>query len=143
MRTPNPGPGKGTFNNNRGSTKSYDYVRDHNEATSDFDFVPEEDEISIHQESGTSMDVEMFDGSKIHLDKLSQNWDPTDKYSALARVQDATKLGKILTGLIYIEPTPKDLHTVLNTVDTPLNELKEEDLCPGQSVLNEINDQFR
>lgn len=132
-----------TFNNNRGSTKSYDYVRQHMECTSELDFVPEEDEISIQQESGTTMAVNMFDGSKILLDKLETNWDPTDKYSALARVQEAARLGEILTGLIYIDPNPADLHAVLNTVDKPLNKLDEKDLCPGDEVLAEINNQFR
>jgi len=60
-----------TFNNNMGSTKSYDFVREHVEATSTIDFVPEMKEISIKQEKGTRMEVKMHDGSMLALRKLS------------------------------------------------------------------------
>src|ERR1041385_5299869 len=36
-----------TFNNNVGSTKSYDYVREHVEATATMDFVPQMQEITV------------------------------------------------------------------------------------------------
>ena len=58
-----------TFNNNKGSTKSYSYVRAHKEATSELDFVPAEKEITVDYAEGSSAEVELFDGSKIHLSK--------------------------------------------------------------------------
>jgi len=132
-----------TFNNNTGSTKSYDYVRDHIEATSEFDFVPEMKEITTDYPEGTSKKVTLHDGSMINLSKLSPKWDPTDRISAHARLQAARANEEILTGLIYIDPESRELHDLLGTVDKPLNTLREKDLCPGSKTLDKINASFR
>jgi len=132
-----------TFNNNKGSTKSYEYVRDHIEATGALDFVPNEEEIKIDYEKGTEKVIELFDNSKLSLEKLSQNWDPTDKYSAINKLQESKRNGNILTGLIYMDPDSMDLHKIIDTVDKPLNKLDESDLYPGDGVLEEINASFR
>ena len=96
-----------TFNNNEGSTKSYDYVRDHIEATSIFDFVPEEMEIAVAYPEGSDTSVTLHDGSIIHLSKLNPNWNPTDRRIAVDRLQKAKVEGRVLTGLLYIEPDTK------------------------------------
>jgi 2-oxoglutarate ferredoxin oxidoreductase subunit beta len=132
-----------TFNNNVGSTKSYDYVREHVAATSEFDFVPVEKEITASYKKGRSKTVTLHDGSKINLHKLSPRWDPTDKTAAHMRLQKARVSGEILTGLIYLDPEGLSLHKRLNTVDVPLNSLSEKDLCPGSKKLEEINQQYR
>jgi len=51
--------------------------------------------------------------------------------------------GKILTGLVYMHRTAPDLHEVLDTVHRPLNTLGENELCPGQRVLDNINASLR
>jgi 2-oxoglutarate ferredoxin oxidoreductase subunit beta len=130
-----------TFNNNTGSTKSYDYVRDHIEATSMYDFVPEEDEIQISYDEGTS--VTLHDGSIIQLKKLNTQWDPTDRRATATRIQQAKTDGQILTGLLYLEPKSKDLHETIKSSDRPLNTLREKDLTPGQDVLDKLNKGFR
>lgn len=132
-----------TFNNNVGSTKSYDYVRDHIEATSELDFVPEKDEIQVEYEEGKSATVPLHDGSVIELRKLSPEWNPTDRYSAVMRLQKAKMKGEILTGLLYIDPESKELHDLMGTTDVPLNTLTENTLCPGNDKLQEINQSFR
>ena len=132
-----------TFNNNEGSTKSYDFVRDHNEATSVLDFVPEEEEITVEYGAGKSTFVALHGGSTLHLSKLAPNWDPTNRRSAIDRLQRAKGLGEILTGLLYIDPASKDLHELFGTVEVPLNALKESDLCPGQEALEVINQGLR
>lgn len=132
-----------TFNNNQGSTKSYDYVRDHIEATSALDFVPEKEEITVDYEEGTSSSVVMHDGSLIQLSKLSPHWNPTNIDSAVNRLQQAKAKGEILTGLLYIDPKSQDLHKILDTVEQPLNTLREKDLMPGQQALDKINASFR
>jgi len=132
-----------TFNNNKGSTKSYTHVRAHIESTSLFDFVPKEEEINVNYNEGTSTKVELFDGSEIHLSKLAPNWDPTDRRSAVNRLQDAKSTGNILTGLLYIDPESQDFHSKLDTSDIPLNQLKQEVLCPGNEKLENINSGFR
>ena len=132
-----------TFNNNKGSTKSYSHVRAHIEETSIFDFVPHQDELTVDYDKGTSKELELFDGSKIQLSKLAPEWDPTDRFSAVNRLHEAKANGQILTGLYYINTESEDLHGKLGTVDEPLNKLQQEALCPGSSKLEEINASFR
>lgn len=132
-----------TFNNNAGSTKSYDYVRDHIEALAEIGFVPEKEEITVSYETGTTVDVELHDGSVVHLQKLADGWDPRDRQAAMRRLQAAKTEGEILTGLLYIDPNSKDLHEVIKSDLRPLNSLKEEDLCPGSTILDLINEDFR
>lgn len=132
-----------TFNNNDGSTKSYDYVREHQEATATFDFVPIQREIKTQYEEGSTQDLTMHDGSVIRLNKLAKDWNPLDRFSAINAMQTAKSKGEILTGLLYINPDSTDLHSLLNTSETPLNSLTESELCPGADVLEGINASFR
>jgi 2-oxoglutarate/2-oxoacid ferredoxin oxidoreductase subunit beta len=128
-----------TFNNNPGSTKSYDYVREHIEATATVDFVPERKEITAYYDEGTDKLVTMHDGSYLHLHKLAKEWDPTNRISAAGALQKARAKGEILTGLLYVNTEFKDLHATLNTSKKPLNTLTEKELCPGSAALADIN----
>ena len=130
-----------TFNNNVGSTKSYDYVREHIEATSTVDFVPIMEEITANYED--SKEITLHDGSALQLQKLHQGWNPEDKLSAMIALQNAKEKGEILTGLVYIEPNTNALHDVLQTTKTPLNTLKEDLLCPGVDALEALNQSLR
>ena len=133
-----------TFNNNAGSTKSYDFVRDHSEATATFDFVPAvHREITAEYAEGTTRSVEMHDGSLVQLSKLTRDWDPTDRSSAANRVNASRVAGEILTGLIYINEASRDLHQVLNTARKPLNAFEYDELCPGNGALAGINKGMR
>ncbi len=128
-----------TFNNNVGSTKSYDYVREHIEATATVDFVPQMTEITTSYEEGTMKQVKMHDGSYIQLRKLAEEWDPLNRQSAMNAVLNAKSKGEILTGLLYVNPDTHDLHNMIQTSDKPLNTLVKADLCPGSEALKEIN----
>jgi len=132
-----------TFNNNPGSTKAYDYVREHVEATATMDFVPEMQEISVKYSKGSHKEVTMHDGSVIQLHKLAEEWDPLDRQSAMNAIINAKSKNEILTGLIYVNPDTKDLHHMIKTTDTPLNKLKEDVLCPGEEALKDINADLR
>ncbi len=132
-----------TFNNNPGSTKSYDYVRQHMETTSIVDFVPLSREILTSYEAGSIKDLTMHDGTTIHLHKLEKDWDPLDRLSAINAVQRAKAKGEILTGLLYVDETSSDLHELIKTSDRPLNAMSESDLCPGSSILEKINASLR
>lgn len=132
-----------TFNNNQGSTKSYSFVREYNEAVSRVDFVPEEKAIEVEYEEGARQEVELFDGTTIHLKKVAPDWDPFDRYGAIRRLHKDINDKHIATGLLYINTRRKDLHEMLNTADKPFNQMTEEELCPGSEVLDSINDQFR
>jgi len=132
-----------TFNNNVGSTKSYDYVREHVEATATFDFVPVMREIKADYEEGSVESLKLHDGSFIRLHKLAEDWNPLDRLSAVTAVQNAKAKSEILTGLLYLEPDSEELHDILETSEIPLNKLTKAELCPGSKVLEGINASFR
>jgi 2-oxoglutarate ferredoxin oxidoreductase subunit beta len=132
-----------TFNNNVGSTKSYDYVREHVEMTATVDFIPVMHEITASYDQGAVQKVRMHDGSTLRLRKIEEDWDPLDRMSAMIAVQNAKEKGEILTGLLYMEPETKKLHDILNTTDRALNTLSEADLTPGSAALEKLNAALR
>jgi 2-oxoglutarate ferredoxin oxidoreductase subunit beta len=132
-----------TFNNNVGSTKSYDYVREHVEATSTIDFIPQMTQITASYDEGAAQTIQMHDGSLLRLRKLAEDWEPMNRNSAVMAMQNARDKGEILTGLLFVDPDAADLHQILNTTGKPLNALEETDLCPGSIVLAQINDSSR
>ena len=131
------------FNNHPGSTKSYDFVRAHNEAVNRLDFLPAREEIKVEHEPGTVVAVTQHDGSVIRLAKLHPEYDPHNRAGALAYLQERETAGEVVTGLLYVDPQAEDLHANLNTVDTPLNRLGEKELCPGSAKLAAINASYR
>jgi 2-oxoglutarate ferredoxin oxidoreductase subunit beta len=131
------------FNNNPGSSKSYDYVREHNDAVNRIDFMVPRQEITTDYEPGTMTEVTQHDGSTLRLAKLHPDYDPTDRSAAMAYLQHHAAQGNIVTGLLYIENDAQDIHDHLKTVKAPLNSLREKDLCPGASTLAAINDEYR
>jgi len=132
-----------TFNNHIGSTKSYEYTREHSAVGSVVDFVPIEQEITLEQVKGTTKTVELFDGASVQLSKLNDDYDPTNRSSAMTSLINHKAEDKLLTGLIYIDPDSQNFSEMLNLCKTPLNELQKKDLCPGSSVLDSINKEMR
>src|SRR5207302_6697261 len=70
------------FNNHPGSTKSYDYVRDHNEAVNRLDLWPTRDAITVDYPEGGVIEVPQHDGSIIKLRQLNASYAPTDATDA-------------------------------------------------------------
>jgi 2-oxoglutarate ferredoxin oxidoreductase subunit beta len=132
-----------TFNNNNGSTKSYDYTREHLEATAAIDFVPYLQEITTRYDEGKSIAVKLHDGSNIQLSKLAPNWDPFDPHKAMNRIYEAKAKGEVLTGLIYLNQNQPELHTMLHTTTKPLNQLDQNELVPPPEVLDKLNAGWR
>lgn len=128
-----------TFNNHNGSTKSYDYTREHIETASVVDFVPVAQEITLDQLQGSTQQVELHNGDSVRLSKLNKDYDPTNRRSAISTLLDHKAQDKLLTGLIYIEAESDNFHEMLNLPKVPLNELKQDVLCPGSSILADIN----
>jgi len=131
------------FNNHAGSTKSFDYVREHNEAVNRLDFITGRAPIAVAYKPGEVEVVEQHDASKLVLKKLAADYDPHDRLGAMTFLQRHAAKGQIVTGLIYVEPDPEDLHRHFNTVTAPLNALSEKELCPGQAALEKINAALR
>jgi len=132
------------FNNHPGSTKSYDYIREHNEAVNRLDFWPTREAITVDYSEGGLIEVPQHDGSIIRLRKLAPDFDPTDKVGAMTAIARAGEKGEVLTGLLYLNPEAEDLHAHLNTYAAkPFNQLDEKDLCPGGAMLEKINSALR
>ena len=132
-----------TFNNHGGSTKSYDYMRQHNALASRIDFLPARQEITVDYAAGEVIDVPQHDGSVLRLHKLHPDHDPTDRVAALAYMHEHQARGEIVTGLLYVDPQASDLHAAMNTCDQPLNSLGAAELCPGAQALQRINASLR
>jgi 2-oxoglutarate/2-oxoacid ferredoxin oxidoreductase subunit beta len=131
------------FNNHAGSTKSYDYVREHNEAVSRIDFITSRDEITAQYAPGSVVEVEQHDGKFLRLRKLKADYDPTDRLTAMNQVAIHQARGEVLTGLLYVDPDATDLHAAQNTTAAPLNSLGVQKLCPGAPALEKLNASFR
>jgi 2-oxoglutarate ferredoxin oxidoreductase subunit beta len=131
------------FNNHPGSTKSFDYVRAHNDAVNRLDFITGRDEITVDYAPGTLETLTQHDGSVLRLRKLHAEYDPHDRISAMSYLLERDAAGEVVTGLLYVEPTPKDLHDHLNTVETPLNALDDKALVPGAAALEKFNASLR
>jgi 2-oxoglutarate ferredoxin oxidoreductase subunit beta len=131
------------FNNNPASTKSYDFVREHNEAVNRLDFIEPRAQITVDYEPGTVEIVTQHDGSQLKLSKLHGSYDARDRVAAMTYLQEHHAKGEVVTGLLYLDPEPEDLHAHLNTIATPLNTLGEKELCPGAKKLADVNESYR
>jgi 2-oxoglutarate ferredoxin oxidoreductase subunit beta len=131
------------FNNHEGSTKSYDFIREHNEAVNRLDFWPTRDAIKVDYEEGSVIMVPQHDGSVLRLRKIHAEYDPTDRVGAMNQIQAHAARGEVLTGLLYVNSDSHDLHSHLNTYEAPFNRLGEKDLCPGAGMLEKINAALR
>ena len=132
-----------TFNDHEGSTKSYKFMKDHEEPLHDLNFVPHFEEIDVDYDEGTTTAVTMHDGSRLLLRKLEQDYDATDKANAVKRIMESHKTGEILTGVFYVNPEAPTFLDLLNMTDTPLASLPESVLRPPKSVLDAVMDEYR
>jgi 2-oxoglutarate ferredoxin oxidoreductase subunit beta len=131
------------FNNHAGSTKSFDYVREHNEAVNRLDVITGRAPITVDYAPGTVQVVEQHDGTKLALRKVDADYDVHDRLAAMAFLQTHAAKGQVVTGLLYVDADAEDLHAHLNTVAAPLNTLSEKELCPGTAALEKINASLR
>ena len=131
------------FNNHPGSTKSFDYVREHNEAVNSLDVLVPREPIHVDYHPGANAAVTQHDGGVLNLHKLSGSYDPSDRVAALAFLQERQALGEVATGLLFVDPAAEDLHDSLGTVELPLNALSDAELTPGRAILDQINASLR
>ena len=132
-----------TFNNTPNSTKGYEWVRDHLEATNTIDYIPHKSEITIDYPAGSSRLLELHDGSALQLQKNTDDYDLASRRAAMDRIEAVKAAGNILTGLIYHDKDTPDTHQRINTVSKPLNALDQNELCPGSGVLDALNAALR
>jgi 2-oxoglutarate ferredoxin oxidoreductase subunit beta len=132
-----------TFNDHEGSTKSYSYMKDHEEPLHELDFVPSFQEISVDIAEGEVRDVRMHDGSHLRIRKLHRDYDPTDRLAAQAALEDAESKGEVLTGVLYVNTAKPTFLELLNLADEPIATLPESKTRPSKAVLDEVMEELR
>ncbi len=131
------------FNNHAGSTKSFDYVREHNESVNRLDVMMPREPITADYATGEVEEVTQHDGSMLRLRKLHAEYDVHDRIAAMNYLQERKAAREIVTGVLHVDPDPEDLHAHLDTVEKPFNSLAEADLCPGVDELQKFNSAHR
>ena len=132
-----------TFNDHEGSTKSYKYMKDHEEPLQDITFVPAFEEIDVEYDPGTTFDVTMHDGSRLRLRKLEEDYDPTNRITAVKRLMEAHENNEVLTGVFYVNAKAPSFVDLLNLTDAPLATLPESVVRPGREVLQKVMEELR
>jgi 2-oxoglutarate ferredoxin oxidoreductase subunit beta len=127
-----------TFNDHEGSTKSYKFMQEHDEPINELGFVPSFEDIEVEYDHGTTLDVKMHDGSSLRLRKIREDYDPTDKISAVKTLMEAHEKGEVLTGVFYVNTEKPSFTELLNLVDQPLSSLPESVTRPSREVLDKV-----
>ena len=132
-----------TFNDHEGSTKSYSYMKEHDEMLNELDFVPYYDDISVDIPEGGVQDVTMHDGSTLRIKKLGREYDPTNKFDALKALDEAAKKGEVLTGVFYVDTHKPNFMEMLGMEEAPLATLPESRVRPPREVLDQVMEELR
>ena len=125
-----------TFNDHEGSTKSYAYVKDHDEELGEISFVPYFEDITVDYDAGSTTSVKMHDGSHLFLRKVAEDYKPQDKMSAMRLLHETAARGEFATGVIYVQPDQDNFIDTLNLVETPLAHLPQDVVRPPKEVLD-------
>ena len=132
-----------TFNDHEGSTKSYKYMKEHEEVLQDINFVPAFEEIDVEYDPGTTLEVTMHDGSRLRLKKLEEDYDPTNRIEAVKRLMEAHANNEVLTGVFYVNAQAPSFVDMLNLTEQPLATLPELVVRPGREVLEQVMEELR
>jgi 2-oxoglutarate ferredoxin oxidoreductase subunit beta len=132
-----------TFNDHQGSTKSYSYMKDHEQALHELDFVPSYEDISVEIPEGAVQDVTLHDGSRLRIRKVDRDYDPTNRIAAATLLEAAEQKGEVLTGVLYVNTGKPTFLEMLNLADEPLALLPESRIRPSRRVLEELMEQLR
>jgi 2-oxoglutarate ferredoxin oxidoreductase subunit beta len=132
-----------TFNDHEGSTKSFKFMKDHEEPLHDLNFVPSFHEIDVEYDPGATINVTMHDGSSLRMHKLEEDYDPTDKIRALTRLAQSQEVDEVLTGVLYLNTQAPNFIDMLNVTDEPLAYLPENVTRPSREVLEECMEELR
>jgi 2-oxoglutarate ferredoxin oxidoreductase subunit beta len=132
-----------TFNDHEGSTKSYKYMKEHDEPLQEVSFVPVFDDITVDYDPGSTVDVTMHDGSHLRLRKLEETYDPTNRIEAIHRLNQSHPKGEVLTGVFYVNPKAPNFVDLLNITDHPLATLPESVVRPSREVLEQAMEELR
>lgn len=132
-----------TFNDHEDSTKSYAYTRQFFHPAMHADFVPPAEEIKAAYNEGEVMPIELHDGSRILLRKISKDYSLHNRGAAIDYIRSHHRKGEIVTGLLYIDGSEPDMHGINRTTKAPLNDVPFDKLCPGGEALETLQQRFR
>src|ERR1700746_3911999 len=132
-----------TFNDHEGSTKSYKYMIDHEEPLQEVSFVPVFEDITVEYDPGTTLEVTMHDGSRLHLRKLEEEYDATNRLEAIHRLNESHEKGEVLTGVLYVNSKAPTFIDLLNVTEEPLATLPESVTRPSREVLEQCMEELR
>jgi 2-oxoglutarate ferredoxin oxidoreductase subunit beta len=132
-----------TFNDHEGSTKSYSYMKEHEQVLHELDYVPFFEEIAVDIPEGTAQDVRMHDGSLLRIRKLDRDYDPTNRRAALEALEEAESKHEVLTGVLYVNTGKPTFVDQLNLEDAPLATLPQSKTRPPQTVLETVMEELR
>jgi 2-oxoglutarate ferredoxin oxidoreductase subunit beta len=132
-----------TFNDHEGSTKSYAYMKEHDEPLQELDFVPAFADISVEIPEGEVREITLHDGSRLLLKKLGHDYDPSDRMNALRTLNEAETSGHVITGVLYLDNTRPHFIDQLNVVDAPLGTLPESTTRPPREILDQLMEELR
>ena len=132
-----------TFNDHVGSTRSYAYMKDHEEAVQELEFIAYFEDITVEFDEGATTEVRMHDGSLLRLKKLARDYDALDKMKAVNAIHESVRTGEVLTGVLYVEEGTPTLVDRLNLIDEPLTTLPESRVRPSAEALAQVMDDFR
>jgi 2-oxoglutarate ferredoxin oxidoreductase subunit beta len=128
-----------TFNNHEGSTRSYLNVKEHDAPLHDINFIPHyEKTIEVDYAPGESREVVLYDGSKITLKKLEEDYDPSDAINALEVLHRARQRDQFVTGLLYFDTAKEPFGEEFHMTEEPLASLPLSRVRPPKAALEEI-----
>ena len=132
-----------TFNDHNGSTKSYSYMKEHEEVLQELDFVPFFEDITVEIPDGEVRDVQMHDGSHLRIRKLNRDFDVTDRFKALQALEESEAKGEVLTGVLYLNTNKPTFLELLNLTEQPVATLPESMVRPTKAVLDSLMEELR
>ncbi len=134
-----------TFNNHSGSTKSYDWGKDHEGPIHELGFVPNWEEPQVDFEDGQTVEVALPDGGVVWVKPLEESThDPRDKAAALKLLHEDYKNEHVYnTGIMYLDPSRETLQDDMDMPAEPLWNMPLEKLRPSRDAMAEIVESLR
>lgn len=132
-----------TFNDHKGSTKSYLHTRQNQLRVTQADFVPPAGEILAQIGAKGETAVTMHDGSVVRFTQVPAGYNPKDRTGVYGYLQEQQSRGAVPTGLLFLDESVGDVHEMSKTSETPLCRLPFEKLCPGSAALAKLQAEFR
>jgi 2-oxoglutarate ferredoxin oxidoreductase subunit beta len=118
-------------------------MKDHESVLHELDFVPHYEDIAVEIPEGEVRDVEMHDGSHLRIRKLHREYDPTNRLTAAALLEESESKGEVLTGVLYVNTSKPTFIEQLNLVEEPIATLPQSRTRPSREVLEQVMEELR